>query len=292
MTTPPQDVVILAAGNGLRLSSLSPVPKPLVTVGGRPLLDRLLLTLLQAQISRVCIVLGHAATAIRHYPFAAMAHLDVRWVHNPDFRRPNGLSLLRAEGHVQPPFLLLMADHLFEASTLQRFMQQPCPPGGALLAVDRHPARIFDLNDATKVESELGIVRAIGKDLERYEAVDTGMFLCSAGVFDAMRASVAAGGESLTAGIKTLASSGRVTTWDIGDGRWIDVDTPAARDEAERLVRAGFFHTPNPRRPSVVRPLGAMPLQPDAPWSSRQSDVGPLPQLATCSVAVADRERD
>jgi choline kinase len=241
MTTSPQDVVILAAGNGLRLSSLSPVPKPLVTVGGRPLLDRLLLTLLEAELSRACIVVGHAGTAVRHYPFAAVPQLHVQWVDNPEFRRPNGLSLLCAEGVVRPPFLLLMADHLFEVATLQRFLEQPCPADGAVVAVDRKLDAVYDLSDATKVLSKRSTLHAIGKHLRDYDSIDTGMFLCSGAAFNSMRDSAARGRESLSEGIATLSRLGSVRTWDIGPARWIDVDTPEAHEEAERMIQAGCF---------------------------------------------------
>jgi len=235
------DVVILAAGNGLRLSSLSPLPKPLVSIDARPLLDHVLATLVDAGLRRVKIVVGHAADSIRRHPFPSAGAMEIEWIDNPRYDRPNGISLLRAEGRVRAPFVLLMADHLFESATLRRLLREPCPANGAVLAVDRKVDLVYDLADATKVVTRNSTLEQIGKDLAVYDAIDTGMFLCSEAIFAAMKASASNGGESLSAGVAMLGRTGRVRTWDIGPAAWIDVDTPGARDEAERMVRAGCF---------------------------------------------------
>ncbi len=238
------DVVILAAGNGTRLSSVSQLPKPLIPVDTQPLLDRIVGALSGTSVSRVSVVLGHVASDIRRHRFSRASRLDIQWIENPKYSQPNGLSLLCAERRVRPPFLVLMADHLFELSTLQRFLAEPCPAGGAVLAVDRKLDRVHDLDDATKVISKGGLLRQIGKHLIEYDAIDTGMFLCSDAIFEAMRCSVSRGKESLSDGVARLSRQGGVRTWDIGPGRWIDVDTPAAHTEAERLARQGYFRLP------------------------------------------------
>ncbi len=235
------DVVILAAGNGLRLSSLSPLPKPLVTVESRPLLDHVLGALRHAGLGRVKIVVGHAADLIRRHTFPAADGLAVEWIKNDRYSQPNGISLLCAEHRVANPFVLLMADHLFQAATLRALLQQPCPRDGAVLAVDRKVDAVYDLPDATKVMTRGSAVLQIGKDLASYDAIDTGMFLCSGGIFRAMKESAAAGRESLSDGVRTLARDGLVVPWDIGPAAWIDVDTPGAREEAERMMRNGCF---------------------------------------------------
>lgn len=52
--------VILAAGHGTRLGALTATtPKPLLAVGGRPIIVRILDGLLRAGISDVCIATGH-----------------------------------------------------------------------------------------------------------------------------------------------------------------------------------------------------------------------------------------
>jgi bifunctional N-acetylglucosamine-1-phosphate-uridyltransferase/glucosamine-1-phosphate-acetyltransferase GlmU-like protein len=56
-------IIILAAGQGKRMRSS--LPKPLVAVSGRPMIDRLLESVGQAGIPRVSVVVGHQAERMR-----------------------------------------------------------------------------------------------------------------------------------------------------------------------------------------------------------------------------------
>jgi len=239
------EAVILAAGNGTRLAGMSGLPKPLVPVAGRALLDYIVGALRDTGIDRVHVVTGYKCEQIRAHTFSPSPPAEVSWLHNPEYHRPNGLSVLAAEGVVRSPFLLLMGDHLFEPGMLREFLSEPCPPEGGVLATDARIGRIFDLEDATKVETHAGLLRKIGKLLPSFNSVDTGMFLFSDRVFAALRASVGAGAASLSAGVAVLAAAGAMRTWDVGDRCWIDIDTPAAWAEAERLAQEGCFGTPD-----------------------------------------------
>jgi choline kinase len=193
-----------------------------------------------AGIETVTVVTGHRAERLRAGAFSESPCCEVRWVHNPRFDEPNGLSLLAAEGVVSGPFLLLMADHLFERSTLDTLLRASEKTDAAVvMAVDFKVDTIRDLEDATKVMTVDSRLRAVGKSVQPFNAIDTGMFVCRAGVFPGIRAAAESGDASLSAGIATLAAGGRVETVDIGGGRWIDVDTPEARILAERMVAAG-----------------------------------------------------
>jgi 1L-myo-inositol 1-phosphate cytidylyltransferase len=239
------DAVILAAGNGSRLVGAGTLPKPLVPVAGRPLLDRIVDALEQTPIQFVHVIVGFRADAVEQHMSRRGGRIGVGCIRNPEFDRPNGVSLLCAEGHLgDRPFLLLMADHLFEVETVTAFLARPCPTDGVLLAVDRNRRGAFDVDDATKVTCQDTTISAIGKDLGDYDAIDTGMFLCSARVFDAMRESANAGEAALSGGMAALARAGRAHAWDIGARHWIDVDTPEALDEAVRLIGGGCFRLP------------------------------------------------
>jgi 1L-myo-inositol 1-phosphate cytidylyltransferase len=92
------------------------------------------------------------------------------------------------------------------------------------------------MDDATKVACRGGYITRIGKDLTRYDAVDTGMFLCSLAVFDALDAVVKDGNCSLSDGMQFLASHRRMRSFDIGDAVWQDIDTPEMLDFAEMQI--------------------------------------------------------
>ncbi len=219
------------------------LPKPLTPIAHRPMIDHILSHLESAGIGKVFVVVGFRAEEIRRHleqgPFAGLVEL----LHNPGYERPNGVSLQCAAGKLDDPFLLLMSDHLFQAESLRMVLRQGAPEEGGLLAVDSKLDKIFDLEDATKVQRRNGALSRLGKDLETFDAIDTGMFALTPNVFPAMDASIRAGEESLSGGIAELARRSQVLTRDIGHRRWIDVDTPEAAGEAERLWRMGLFQT-------------------------------------------------
>src|SRR5262245_3821925 len=60
--------VILAAGKGSRMKELThDVPKPMLNVHGRPILEHIVDGLLQAGIREIFIVTGHRAEVIHRY---------------------------------------------------------------------------------------------------------------------------------------------------------------------------------------------------------------------------------
>jgi 1L-myo-inositol 1-phosphate cytidylyltransferase len=227
--------VILAAGLGTRLSIISGfLPKPLVAFEGIPLLEQVMSRAKQAGIERFVIVTGHQGHMVRHwFARSPLRHTPVTWVENPEYHKRNGISLLQARSAVSGPFLLLMSDHIFEPDTAASLLQQPLAQNEAILAVDRKLDRIFDMDDATKVVCRGGYVRRIGKDLTRYDAVDTGMFLCTPAVFDALNAVKKDGNCSLSDGMQYMASNRKLRAYDIEDAVWQDIDTPEMLDFAE-----------------------------------------------------------
>jgi choline kinase len=109
------------------------------------------------------------------------------------------------------------------------------------LAADRKIDSIFDLDDATKVKIEGDQLIAIGKQLDDYNAIDTGMFLCSDEIFTYLEAAQRDGDCSLSDGVRLMAADGKVRAVDIGDAWWQDVDTPEmlarAEQDSARLLR-------------------------------------------------------
>ena len=77
---------------------------------------------------------------------------------------------------------------------------------------------------------------AIGKDLLDYDALDTGMFVCTAALFAALDESRASGDTTLSGGIRALARRRLMRGVDIGDAAWFDIDTLADLQQAERRL--------------------------------------------------------
>jgi choline kinase len=79
-------------------------------------------------------------------------------------------------------------------------------------------------------------VTAIGKTVEPFDALDTGLFVCQASVFEALDAACEDGDSTLSGGIRRLAARGLVRAVDIGAARWCDIDTVADLALAEQLL--------------------------------------------------------
>ena len=131
-----------------------------------------------------------------------------------------------------------MADHLYSPELVRRLRQYELPQGACALGVDRDIERCFDLDDATKVRLNGARIGGIGKDLSQYDAIDTGVFRISPElVAELARLYEATGDCSLSDGVRALAERGRFFACDVGEARWIDVDTPTAHQKAEAMVR-------------------------------------------------------
>lgn len=226
--------LILAAGNGSRLASRSgELPKPLVHLHGKPLLEHVMSGARQAGIERFVIVLGYRGHMIQEwYESHPLEGVEVTWVENPDYHRANGVSVLRAKSAIHEPFLLMMSDHMFDPANAQALLSSPLGKGQVVLAVDRNIDRVFDIDDATKVRLKGDRIVDIGKDLRRYDALDTGMFHCDPILFQWLETAMKNGNCSLSDGMRLMAENGTFKAFDIGEGYWQDVDTPEALEYA------------------------------------------------------------
>jgi len=240
------ECLILAAGNGSRIASASGgVPKSLVPLCGVPLLQHVMMSSQQAGIRKFVIVAGYRANLIRSWLNTRSLHgISVTLIENLEYHKANGVSALAAKDEFDNPFLLLMADHIFEPKTAKALLQQPLAGDEVILAVDSKLDDVFDLDDATKVRREGSHIIEIGKDLARYDALDTGMFLCSPALFDRLESAKRDGDCSLSDGMRQLAREQKLRAFDIGRAHWHDVDSPEALVHAENIFDRTFFGNP------------------------------------------------
>ena len=237
--------LILAAGNGTRIKSVAGgLPKPLVAFRGKPILEHVIDRARQAGIDHVVIVVGYRSDLIRRWLEGRSLGVSITLVENPDYHKSNGISVLKARNEIQDNFLLLMADHIFEPETARVILKQRLAPGEVILAVDPNIDRIFDLDDATKVLRRGDRIVDIGKEIAHYDALDTGMFLCSPALFDHLEAAIKDGNCSLSDGMRQLIARARLRGLEIGDGQWQDLDTAEALAHAEGVFGGLFRHEP------------------------------------------------
>ena len=231
------DAVIIAAGYGSRLREISD-SKPMTLVAGVPLLELGVRQAKAAGAARVIVVTGHEAERLEAAlpALSDRAGIAVEAARVADWSKPNGWSVLAGAERTRGDFLLMMSDHIFSASVLGGLARQGGSDRGVTLAVDKRvDDPLIDPDDATWVSrDERGFIRAIGKTIATYDAVDCGAFLCTSELTEAIREAIAAGqAGSLSEGMQRLADSGRAATWEIGGAWWLDVDDPRAHALAE-----------------------------------------------------------
>jgi choline kinase len=232
--------LILAAGLGTRLREASD-SKPLTPLAGKPLIEHVIERAAIGGATGFVVVTGHQADKLEAFlaTLRERSGLAVDWVRADDWHCANGHSVLAGSAAIDGDYLLMMSDHLFDPAIVRRLLAEAPVDAAVTLAVDHDPAGPFiDLDDATKVElADGGRIRRIGKALDRFDAIDTGVFLATPALAEAIRADIAAGGGgSLSEGMQRLSDHGRAATVDIGSARWIDTDDLKMLALAERFV--------------------------------------------------------
>jgi len=238
--------LIIAAGKGSRLSMRGD-SKPLVPLLELPLIERIILTAKGAGLSDFYVVTGYNGKKLRKHldTFSQDKDLKISHLINNQWEKKNGLSVLKAKGEIEENFILLMSDHIFDKTMLTELMQEKVVDGEIMLAVDYNLGnKTVDVDDVTKVlvDNNNRIVN-IGKKIKKYNAYDTGIFLCSTELFEALEKGSARGETSLSAGIKILAKKKKARVFDIKGNYWIDVDDEKAFRKAENILLANLKKT-------------------------------------------------
>lgn len=239
-SVPVRDAIVLAAGNGDRFQNGSRQSKLLQPVLGQPLILRTLATAAEAGISSFEVVVGYQADRVRSaIERGAPRGAAINFTYNPEWQLENGVSVLAVRHRFRDRrFALLMGDHLFEAAVLSDLLRMPVVGDESILAIDARPAPLEVAEEATKVRMAGDHITAIGKELGTYDALDTGLFVCSPALFGALDSARETGDTTLSGGIRLLAAQGLMRGADVGAATWYDIDTIADLATAESLLAA------------------------------------------------------
>src|SRR3989338_6165639 len=221
--------LILAAGEGSRLVTQKlPFPKPLQLCHDLSLAERSLTALHQHGINKFYVTLGYKKDEVKaHFQeIASKFKLHVEFIEVADWQMGNGISALAAQTQLKnASFLLTMVDHAFEKRFMSQFLSSIESEDEICLAVDCKPSKEIDLMDATKVEVKNHYITKIGKELEHWQGIDTGLFYCTPVLFQGLEAASRNQLYSLSHGIQNLADKKKVRAIDVSSHRWFDIDT-------------------------------------------------------------------
>ena len=214
----------------------------MAAVGGVPLIEHVVRRAKAGGAADFLVVTGHQAERVEAFLVDLSQRLGVpiATARTEDWNLPNGYSVATGARLIEGEYFLTMSDHLFDPEIVERLLRlRGAASRSLILAVDRNVASpIIDLDDATKVETaEDGSILRIGKRLESYNAIDTGLFLATPALREAILESIAAGGGgSLSEGVQLLAERGGAWTMDVGSSWWADVDDPPSLRAAEAYL--------------------------------------------------------
>ncbi len=226
--------VLLAAGRSERLERITGGgSKALNRLAGISLVERAIRSLLGSGIEEVLVVVGYHAG-----PVAAVvgdiAPGRVRTVLAEDWERGNGASLAAAALHVEDEglFVVMMADHVFGDGGLWGLLQSDEPA----VLVDPDPSAEVR-GEGTRVRIEEGDAVAFGKALDE-PAVDCGVFVLSAEIFECQRLAALEGDATLAGAVTLFAEQRPLRARVVPRGTWWhDIDTPENLVQARRLLR-------------------------------------------------------
>ena len=234
--------IILAAGDGDRLGVLTlGVPKALLDVGGRPLIGYPLAAQAAAGIDEIAVVVGYLGDRIWEV-LGDGSQFGVRlsYIPNDDYWGGNAVSVHKARQWVQgEPVVLCMADHVIAEGLVKRLVENG--PAEETLCVDHSPGEYLNIDEATKVALDGdGCIKNIGKDLARWDALDTGVFLLTGRFFHFLDGLVRRHGlgVEISDAVRFIVGQGhRFRTCDVGGCFWMDVDTKEGLDTVRGRVR-------------------------------------------------------
>ena len=186
--------VILVGGRGTRLGSVtSDLPKPLVPVNGRAVLDRQLDQLARYGIGEVTLLASHLAERIE-------AHVAARAEPGPSVRvhrehAPLGTAggLHEIAGELTDPFLLVYGDVLFDVDLGRLIAAHRAWAGLATLVVhpNDHPydSDLVEIDDAHRVTAVHAKPHPPGRHF--HNLVNAGMYVLSPGILELVPRGVA-----------------------------------------------------------------------------------------------------
>lgn len=245
----PTRAVILAAGRGTRLGSLTAeIPKVLIELDRQTLLAHQRRSLAAAGITDVHLVLGHGAEAVKRHPDAQ----GLTFWHNPDYETTNMVASLLCAGDLldgTSDLIIAYGDIVYEPRLVHSLLALDASIGVVVDTAWRAywEARMPDpLADAETLRMDhTGRILELGNRPTNYSDIEgqyTGLFRIAASYAPIFRA----GAERLVSSDPnsfmttllqgTIDDGSAVQATEVTNG-WLEIDSP----EDLRMGHSGFF---------------------------------------------------
>jgi choline kinase len=226
--------LILAAGRGSRLGQAGEeLPKSLLQVGRRHMIEHQLDVLADAGVGPVHIVVGYGADEVRE-----VVGMRAEFIPNGRWASTNSLySFWLARDKIDTDVVLLNCDVLFSPEVIERLLEAP----GDAIAIDTGSG---DGREQMKVRVVDGRVVGMAKDLppEDSQGENVGMLKLTRetlhALFDKAGELLAKGAEQDWVGsaVAAIARSRSFKAVDVAGMPWVEIDFPVDLDRARKEV--------------------------------------------------------
>jgi bifunctional UDP-N-acetylglucosamine pyrophosphorylase/glucosamine-1-phosphate N-acetyltransferase len=239
--------VILAAGEGVRLQPITSTrPKPMIKVGGKPILGHCLNAVKDSEIDEVLIVIYYMGDAIRQFFGDGSKYgLKIDYVEQKAvLGTGNAVSIV--EPYASDDFLLVYGDLLFSARAVKNVitLHKGEKPAATMAVV---PVENPENYGIVELENERHVKRVIEKP-NREEAptslANAGIYVFSTEIFEKVKKTSAStrGEWEITDTISLLAKEKTVLAAKISKEDWLDIGRPWDLLEANRWALARMQH--------------------------------------------------
>lgn len=211
--------VILAAGEGKRLRPFTEtMPKVMLPVGNKPILEHLLESIKNTGIEEVIIVVGYKKESIMEY-FKEYKKIKISYV-NQDKQLGTAHALLQAKNHVKSPFIVIPGDNIVDKESIVSLIQDKSEYS-MIIKEHPHPSKYG------VVFLEKGKLRRIvekpPEDIGKF--ISTGIYKFPKTIFKDIEEISKEGAYSLSSVIETLVRQGKIINTIKAD-QWMDIVYP------------------------------------------------------------------
>ncbi len=237
--------VILAGGEGKRLRKFETI-KPLIKVGGEPLIIRALTRMIEHGIRDIIVVVSRGDRLVQRTMLEHASHIPadcrLRYVEQSDKRNSMLGSVLSIGQQVQGPFFLSACDLIFETDPFASF--SAAPQSSDTISVLYSTDAGVNLHSGGRMKALLAggaVVSKIGITLEESNALEAGVYHFAPDAYAALSALVVSRPDIITfdAALAAYNETRPLLPVLYGGGSWFDVNTPSTLIRTEMFLKRG-----------------------------------------------------
>jgi len=252
--------LILCAGYGNRLQQTEhKVPKPMISLNGKTIIEHIIDNFIRNGIEKIVFVLGYKNPILMNYLEQLKKkylenHKEISFFYktNDNIERENGYSAFLGLQEIEKldigdKIVLSMGDHLYSEKFIEKLIKKN-GEWDIIVGADcfYKDEKIVD-GSTTKLFCENNKVIAIGKDLDKFNKIDTGIFLVKKSVLK-MAKEVERKGDNFgwTDIIKMTMKKNLIVTFsDFDNIPWFNINYKQDLVLAKEIIKKGWFYKQN-----------------------------------------------